>query len=129
MNRRQFLSFGSVVATAGLAGCSDSDNPSKQDSGGTGGPQTDYEKAVNTVNGETYVDLHLRSWFSCSYANTTTVTFTINFIAAGKTIDSQRWTVEFEDCMNEHTKDITVTLPEQYEEVLVSITDNWSDGG
>lgn len=126
MNRRKFLAGTAGALAVGLAGCSEDNDPSEdQESGGSGGPQTDYDKAVNTVEGETYIDLHLRSWFSCSYADPTEVTFTIDFIAAGETIDSREWTVDFTECMNEHTKQITVKLPDQYDEVLISINDDW----
>lgn len=127
MNRRRFLAVAGGTLTAGLAGCTGEENDPAEDqaSGGSGGPQTDYEKAVNTVDGETYIDLHVRAWFSCSYADPTEVTFTIDFIAAGETIDSREWTVPFEECMNEHTKQMNVKLPDKYDEVLISINDDW----
>jgi len=116
MNRRKFLAGTAGALTIGLAGCSEDNDPAEeQESGGSGGPQTDYDKAVNTVDGETIIDLHMRAWFSCSYADPTDVTFTIDFIAGGETIDSREWSVEFEDCMNEHTRTMSIQLPDQYE--------------
>lgn len=127
MNRRRFLAGAGSALAIGLAGCAeDTTDPSDNESGGEGGPQTDYDKAVNTVEGTTYIDLHLRAWFDCSYHSPETVTFTIDFIAAGETIDSREWTVPFEECMNEHTKQLTVKIPDKYEDVLISITDDWS---
>lgn len=120
MKRRRFLGAVAAVGSAAIAGCSETD---KADSGVEGGAMLDYDESVNTVDGETVIDLHLRGWYNCSGASSPSeVTYTVEVIVAGETEGQKEWTVEFDDCMVEHTKHMTFTIPREVDDVLVRVT-------
>lgn len=124
MNLSRRALIGSIGAsTVGvIAGCVDAETESK--SGAGSGAHLDYEKAVNTVDGMTYVDLSFESWYDCSgiSASPTKTVFVIELVAAGETHTTDEWVVDFEDCMNSHSTDRSYQLSDEYEEVVVHTT-------
>lgn len=115
MKRREYLTALSTAGATVVAGCGgDQDH----------GPQTDYEAAINTKNGKTFIDLNLETWLGCSYDsidNYDKVPITIEMYAADELQLSDEWVVEYEECMTKQTEQRNYTLDEEWDDLLIEV--------
>ena len=121
MKRRHYLGTIASAGAIALAGCVSSSDES--DDGIGGGIRQDYDEAINTQNGKTYIDIEWKTWFNCSgYTSTpnSEVTLTLEVRALGEVQASEEWVVSYDECMNQQTRTVGFTLDEVYDELLIS---------
>jgi hypothetical protein len=131
MERRTLL--GALVAglTAGLAGCSESQ---QSDCGAESGIHINKDVAItNTEEDETTVDIWLESWLDCSGIGgpdpTYTEEITVSIISNGHILATEVVTFTYEQCMDSYTQTISKTFDGEYDDALVSVSTTQTNSG